>query len=597
MAAARKQDWRMAFLVATAAAVLLGAHGRWRQVSQRQDEVPFEDEDSRQYYRTALNLRDCGVLSPDPAGPCPTRQPAALRGPLYPVFLRAALGRSSTPRRAWRANAAASAAVLALTAAAAWGLFPPAAGAAVAAAIAWDPRQHAVLLTLDVQAFYGLLVLLAGLALLAWASRPTALAAAAAGLLVGVSLCARSTLILFPLFCVALFWPLRRIIPSAGGQGAVFLLACLLPVLPWAWRNFSVLGRFQPLEMQTTSFVIASGAQAHASNDFPMEATEEPGARDKIYAGLGDDSLAATGAVLRQAAARVLREPWPYFQACLVRLLNLWGPWLLAWPVIVWGLGRLRARPEAWALAAVPLYWNIHAFILSSHRHAAAATPLLALACGLAWLPAGKIPGKTDAFLAGLRKFLPALALPGLALWAACVLLLIGETRLLPAETGRAALSLRQAQAAAEAGETSPARQTLDTLMLKPEAAPPYLRAEAARLYQKLGLPRRCAEILDELSALIADDAVLRLDAAVCSELSGESGAALRHAEQAVRLDPRLLSASLTLGVLLERRGRLKAALEEYERALRQAPQGLDARQRDLIARQRLRLRDALKRS
>lgn len=592
MAAARRQGWWWLSFVAAAVFLLLGLHGRWRQVAQRLETVPFEDEDSRQYYSTALNLLRCGLYSPDPPGPCPTREPAAWRGPLYPFFLSLALNHAFSPQRAWKANLAASGAVLLFCAAAAASLFSPSAGAAAAALLAWDPRQKAVLLTLDVQVFYGLLVLLTGLALLSWARRPTAAAAAGTGLLLGVSLCARSTLILFPFFCVALFWSWRRRLAHPGRQCALFLLCCALPTLPWAWRNLSVLGHFQPLEMQTTSFVIASGGLSHVSNDFPMEATAEENSREKIYSSLRGQGLSATGAVIMESFLNILRSPYSYFQACLVRLLNLWGPWLLAWPVALWGLYRLRRHPAAWALAAIPLYWNIHALILSSHRHAAAATPLLCLACGLTW------PGRSSAMEspppAWQRRLLSAAGLLCLLLWAASVRAMVREARFLPTGTGEAARRMERAVWAAQDGKTEQALDLLKELENVPAA---YLRASAARLYQTLGRPSRCADILEKLSADYPFDPVLRQDAAVCCELAARQELALSHATAAVRLDPRLLSASLTLGALLERRGRRQDALREYERALNQPLQGVNARQRELIARQRLRLRAALKRS
>lgn len=584
MATARNQGWRRALWVGAAAVILLGCAVRWSETGQRQWIVPLDDEDSRQYYSSALNLRDCGLYSADPPGPCPLQEPGALRPPLYPAYLRLALGRSSAPRRAWKANLAASLAVLALTAASATALFSPAAGAAAAALVALDPRQNEALRTLDVQAFYSVLVLLVALALLDWARRPRAGAAALAGLLIGVSLCARSALVLFPLFLIALAWPLRRIVPRKVLQCGVFLLCCALPLLPWAGRNLLVLGHFQPLEIQVTRFVIAAGALAEVSRDFTLEILSDRGAQNGVSPGFGDPGLHGSLVAVKDAAVYVLRHPFLYLQACRIRLLDLWGPWLILWPIALWGLHRNRQNLSARVLAALPLYWNIHALIFSHPRHAAPAIPLLCLAAGLAFLGAPV----EDRAASRFWSVLPALFLPVFALWTVCAFLLAAEARSLPAGTGAAARALETARQAAGTGRAVESQKILDNLLN--ERLPAYLRAAAARLYQSLGRPARCADLLEELTSRFPSHASLHNDAAVCSSLAGRPGSALRHAETAVRLAPRLPAAALTLGALREKNGDRRGALKEYEKILSQPPQSLSSRERALITNERLRL-------
>jgi len=69
-------------------------------------------------------------------------------------------------------------------------------------------------------------------------------AAAAAGLLWGLALLTRETLLYFaPLVGIWLAW--RR--PAGRGPAAAFLLACVLTVSPWTARNYLVFGAFVPV--------------------------------------------------------------------------------------------------------------------------------------------------------------------------------------------------------------------------------------------------------------------------------------------------------------------------------------------------------------
>jgi tetratricopeptide (TPR) repeat protein len=271
--------------------------------------------------------------------------------------------------------------------------------------------------------------------------------------------------------------------------------------------------------------------------------------------------------------------------SCLLRFVNLWGWWLLLWPLLIYELRRRDAGLDRWALAAIPLYWNIHIFILSSHRHAAPATPLLAVAAGLAAARALK----EAKIVAPPAAPLTALLLLPLLLWAWTVRALALESRRLPENAAAASLLLSRAESAADAGRGDEALSVLgEAERLKPGG---YQREDIARLYQRLDRPARCADLFEALCVEFARDGRLRNDAAVCDALAGRSSRALTQAEAAVRLDPRLLPAYLTLGSLRLGAKDKKGALRVYETALALAPEGLDPDLRVTISEERRRLR------
>ena len=567
--------------------VLAGLAWRAGVIAPRTGQIPDRDEDSHQYFSAALNFARSEVFSaapPEEPGPKP---PTAIRAPMYPAYLALALGGGSgAAAPAWRANLAASVVSLGLTAAAALALGSPLAAVSAAGLAALDPKQLEPLWTLDVQAFYTVLVLCAALALLLWARRPTLKAGAAAGFITGITLCCRSTMILFPFFWAALLWRLRDRVKRPLAQALVFAACAALAALPWALRNERVFGHFQILEMQTTGYVLATASRGVVSNDFAMEtASGDAPARSDVYRGLADGGPRGTAAELAMAAARLAAHPGGYAASCLLRFINLWGWSLILWPFLIYELRRRDAGLDRWALAAIPLYWNIHIFILSSHRHAAPATPLLAVAAGLVAARALNEPKTVPPAAAPIA----ALLLLPVLLWGWTVRALRLESRRLPRNAAAAALLLNRAQSAADAGRGEEALSSLsEAESLKPGD---YQREEIARLYQRLDRPSRCADLFEDLCVEFARDGRLRNDAAVCDALAGRTSRALTQAEAAVRLDPRLLPAYLTLGFLRVAAKDKKGALRVYEAALTLPPEGLDPDLRLAISLERSRLR------
>jgi len=93
----------------------------------------------------------------------------------------------------------------------------------------------------------------------------------------------------------------------------------------------------------------------------------------------------------------------------------------------------------------------------------------------------------------------------------------------------------------------------------------------------------RFAEALDgfgDASKLLPRDASLRAGAGMAALMLGRDREATRWLEEALELDPRLLPASLWLGELHHRAGRLSEAVEVYEAALKFSPRDADLRAR-----------------
>jgi tetratricopeptide (TPR) repeat protein len=93
----------------------------------------------------------------------------------------------------------------------------------------------------------------------------------------------------------------------------------------------------------------------------------------------------------------------------------------------------------------------------------------------------------------------------------------------------------------------------------------PWQLLRAARLYQGADAPAECVALLAETPGFAAD-------AAVCAALAGKPRLAEALAAAALGDAPGDLSAALTLGALLERRGKRADAAKVYARALDASP-------------------------
>jgi Flp pilus assembly protein TadD len=104
----------------------------------------------------------------------------------------------------------------------------------------------------------------------------------------------------------------------------------------------------------------------------------------------------------------------------------------------------------------------------------------------------------------------------------------------------------------------------------------PEERRRLALGFQRSGRAARSLEILKALCAEQPSRPDLLRDKGIAESLAGDQAAALADLRAAVGLDPALLSAHLSLGTLLERKGDLRGALQAFERGSAAPKAGAD---------------------
>ncbi|MFA6317329.1 MAG: hypothetical protein WC943_07915 [Elusimicrobiota bacterium] len=147
-----------------------------------------------------------------------------------------------------------------------------------------------------------------------------------------------------------------------------------------------------------------------------------------------------------------------------------------------------------------------------------------------------------------------------------------GLRRLLAAAPGDADLLLRLARLELRLGRRASALAGLEKALSA--TADSDLRARAAILFQEAGEAARSLGILDPLAARRPSDARLRNNRGVALSLLGRTSEARREFEAAIRLDPRLLPAYLSLGGLQASTGDREAGLRTFEAGLSAAGRG-----------------------
>lgn len=136
------------------------------------------------------------------------------------------------------------------------------------------------------------------------------------------------------------------------------------------------------------------------------------------------------------------------------------------------------------------------------------------------------------------------------------------------------------ASAALSAGERPGALAALGRARAKARSRTDLRRL--AHLYDEAGEAREALRLFEFLVQGHDNDAVLRKDLAVCAYRAGNLRLAARNLEAALKLDPGLQEASLSLGAVYVAQGRRAEALRVYEAALAAAP-GDPAPLRELI--------------
>ncbi len=131
--------------------------------------------------------------------------------------------------------------------------------------------------------------------------------------------------------------------------------------------------------------------------------------------------------------------------------------------------------------------------------------------------------------------------------------------------------ALRRAVAAKNPAGVQAALEAIEGQL---EGADPLTRAAAYAEVQLLrGRPLEAAQVLDDVLAVLGDDARIHHQVGTYREQGGDLDAAQRSYERATAADPMFADAWVAQGVLLDRRGAPEAALGCYRNAMLADPQ------------------------
>lgn len=398
------------------AAVFAGTAARWREAGRAAAEgrVGFLD-----YYALGESLGRRGIMAYPNAPDAPT----AFRAPLYPgwVALRSRGEQRPGVPALLRTQAVLGGLTVAGVFAGATALSSPSGGLAAAWLFALHPSAVASAASLDLEFFYSLCLLGVLLSLLRWSSRPSPGAAAASGALLGLSLCARSTLALLALPALALATRARPRRP--GLSAALFLGAALVPLLPWVLRNAVQFRSFVPLEKYAAAANLYTASLGWVDT---VKGRHELWALARRHEGETFPRAAPVAEryerLLAAARARVRADPAGYALSCLRRL----GHALTVFPVLnaAAALGAFLLPPGAAAAALLlPGYFYLaHGALSLEARYLLPLLPALCVAAGAAAeLVARRLlrrpPAAPPAFAPALLS--AALSLPALVMGAA----------------------------------------------------------------------------------------------------------------------------------------------------------------------------------
>lgn len=329
------------------------------------------------------------------------------RGPLYPTFIALAEFPFSSPHPGWILLATALYSTVAIALAYRLGcrLVSPWAGTGAALCLALDPFSIRAVSSLNVHAFYSVILLAAASAAAAWAEKPGARSGAWAGLCFAASLLCRGAHLLFaPLLAAAwLAWQ--------GGKKAAWRswlwagAAALALLAPVAARQSLQAGRFVFLDSGIGSyglFTAALGEDAIAEESRAITAAER--LRSGLSAAYENDVPGLEAELRALAYAQMRAHPGRYLRGVLRRLKNFWLPLS---PALLLAVLALRRRPENRGFAVLFLFLislSGYAAIGLSGEYRLAAHPLAAVvgACALGLLlERSDQPDSKAAFWAG----------------------------------------------------------------------------------------------------------------------------------------------------------------------------------------------------
>lgn len=343
------------------------------------------------YYEQGVGLLSQGVFSFSPAA----AGPKDWRGPVYPSFLALTETATRTPSASHPRLALALLSLLGVGFIFWLGsrIAGPWAGAAGAFLMAIDAGQILSASSLNIHAFYGLILLaLAGAAAL-WVESPTPLRGVVLGAAFGATLLTRSSH--FLAFPAVLLLGVR----AKDGLAAHLkrwsfpVLALCAALLPWTVRNAAQFGVFEPFDLASSAvnlYAASTGALRSASVE---EAAAAAAKEDPAIAGLYARRSAAMFPRLKALAlARIARAPGGYALSCAKRLRLLFGRWWFALAAALFA-GLARRTRACWAALAVAASLGAYALIATQEAYAEAARPLLALLLGVAAAEAARLGG------------------------------------------------------------------------------------------------------------------------------------------------------------------------------------------------------------
>jgi 4-amino-4-deoxy-L-arabinose transferase-like glycosyltransferase len=263
--------------------------------------------------------------------------------------------------------------------------------------------------------------------------------AAVAGLLFGLAILTRETLLYF-VPVAALWLVLRR--PRAWGRGGAFLATALLVVAPWTWRNWTVYQAFVPVS--TAGALNLFQGNALLSRQEVYDQYRAVHGRIEQYRFAREEGLKAIWARQPGWIFEKLREEMPNFweadsQALIHVKRGAYGqvrplvaaslavfvllPYLAVLALFVLGLGLLPLERAPLLLLGFLLYYNfIHVATHGYARYRLPVLPVLFVVAGLAWAARRSLAALTRPrrlVAAGAALVLVLSLIPSFKLWMA----------------------------------------------------------------------------------------------------------------------------------------------------------------------------------
>jgi 4-amino-4-deoxy-L-arabinose transferase-like glycosyltransferase len=355
------KNWVLPLLLAT-----VGAAARLNFASFSYD-IPPRGGDPIEYMGVVSELRsvDSSIFPSEVP-----RAVAAYRGFLYPAFLRWTGDPASGDYRSTRfAVALLSSFSLLLVFWIGRRLHSVEAGLLACAAAAVDPSQIAAVGYLNIDGFFGFVVLCCAAGLVWWIHDPNPKASVFFGALLGISLLCRSTL-----FAVPLLAALGLLVATRGREwkSALLLpLASAFVLAPWIARNAVDYGEFVPFEDGAAAVNLFVGTLPDVRPGVLLgdrEAVALAREFDPSIPGMEEGTRFVRARVERLAWERILEDPVEWSVMGLKRFVYalrvLAGHGLGAvgwsWPLLLLPLiWAFRANPSAAALACLAGYFVV----------------------------------------------------------------------------------------------------------------------------------------------------------------------------------------------------------------------------------------------